>query len=74
MVYASALSFLGGKVCAIQEPSTIIIIVVVVIIIIFIIKATKRQRTKGDVLLSRAAALVCKETRRLSQCQTEQRL
>ena len=73
MVYASALSFLGGKVCAIQEPSTIIIIVVVVIII-FIIKATKRQRTKGDVLLSRAAALVCKETRRLSQCQTGQRL
>ena len=37
MVCASALSFLDGKICAIQEPSIIIIIILIIIIIIIII-------------------------------------
>ena len=34
MVFASALSFLDEKICAIEEPSIIIIIIIITIIII----------------------------------------
>ena len=43
---ASALSFLDGKICAIQEPS--IIIIIVIIIVICVIVSLERPVVVGD--------------------------
>ena len=50
MVSASALSFLDGNICAIQEPSIIIIIILIIIIIIITTFSSAAATTDTDTL------------------------